>query len=129
MVNTVTQKTLFGDANTRKIVRSVNVESDGTEETDLIIYNNSDFAADVSKGRILRVWMMGSFTGSLFLSWDQTTDETAISLGQQDAYIDFRSFGGYQNPGATGATGDLFLTTRALANLDDFTLIVELDQS
>jgi len=129
MVNTVTQKTLFGDSASRKIIRSVHIASDGTEETNLVVYNNSDFINDTSTGRLNKVWVMGSFTGAVLLSWDQTADESIISVGSGDGFFDFTDFGGYRNPNAAGATGDIFLTSRALAALDDLTIIMEIQQS
>ena len=48
MVNTVTQKTLYGFAKSKNIVRSIHVVSDGTEETATVIYNNSDFIANTA---------------------------------------------------------------------------------
>lgn len=129
MVNTVTQKTLFGDATTRKVVRSVHLVSDGSEETSLVIWDNSAFINNTAKGRLLRVWVMGYFTGPVRLSWDQATDENIISVGQTDDYLDFRSFGGFRNPNGTTPVGDILLTTTELANLDEFTLIIEVEQS
>jgi hypothetical protein len=129
MANTVTQKTLHGDATSRRVIRSIHVASDGTEETGTIIYNNSDFVANTAIGRLMSVRVLGSFTGTIALAWDQTTDENIVSIGQSNSgFHDFSSFGGYRNPNGTGATGDILLTSRALANLDDFTVIIDVIQ-
>ena len=130
MANVVTQRTLFGGASSKNIIRHINVASDGTEEANLIVYNNSDFVADASKGKVLRMTVAGNYTGSIVLAFDQNTDSPIISLGEGSCGdYDFRSFGGISNPGAAGATGDILLTTRALAALDDFTLILEIEQN
>jgi hypothetical protein len=108
----------------------MHLASDGTEETALVVYDNSAFKADVTKGKVLQMWIAGSYTGSLVLEWDQTANSPIMVFGKGDGgHYDFRNFGGIQNPGATGATGDVVLTTRALANLDDLQIILDIDQS
>lgn len=130
MANTNTLRTLHGAGSSKKIIRMVNIVSDGTEETDLVVYDNSAFVGDTSKGKLMRLWVTGSWTGAVRLEWDQTADSAVISLGKGDSsYMDFRSFGGISNPGGAGATGDLVLTTTALAALDEVNIIVEIDQS
>ena len=130
MANTVATRTLHGGATTKRIVREIHIISDGTEETDTVIYDNSAFVADTSKGKLTRMWLTGAFTGAVRLEWDQTTDSAIVSLGTSNAgYYDFRCFGGIDNPAGTGATGDLTLTTTALAALDELTIIVEIDQT
>lgn len=130
MANTVTQRTLAGGGNSKKVIRLINIVSDGTEETDLVIYDNSAFIGDTSKGKVNKVHCSGSFTGAVRLEWDQTADSPICSLGSSNkGCLDFTSFGGIGNPGAAGATGDIVLTTTALANLDECTIIIEIDQS
>ena len=70
----------------------------------------------------------GSITGSILLEWDQTTDSPIVSVGTGYTELDFSCFGGISNPGATGATGDIVLTSRQLANLDEITIILEIKQ-
>jgi hypothetical protein len=128
MVNTVTQRTLLGAGNDRNIVRMIHIVSDGTEESDLVIYDNSAFINDASKGRLEYVYVMGS-DGTLRLEWDQTTDSPAISINSiAGNYVDFRQFGGIPNPNGSGATGDLLLSTAALDSGDEVTLIIGIAQ-
>ena len=129
MANTVTQRTLVGGGNSRNVVRLIHIVSDGTEESDLIIYNNSDFINDPSKGSLQEVHVMGS-TALLRLEWDQTADSPILSIssGGND-HMNFRSFGGISNPNGTGATGDLLLTTANMDSGDEVTLIVHIHQS
>lgn len=131
MANTVTQRTLFGDASSKLVVRSIHVVSDGTEETDLVIYDNSAFVADVTKGKVMLCHMSGAYTGAVRLEFDATTDVpiTSFGIGDGSGDHDFRWFGGIKNPNGTGNTGDILLTTTALAALDEFHLILVIDQS
>lgn len=130
MANTNTLTTLFGTGSDKRIIRSINIISDGTEETDLLVYDNSAFVADTSKGRVTKVWVSGSFTGAVRLEWDATADDHILSVGSGGlGCFDFTHFGGIKNPGSSGATGDILLTTTALANLDEVTVIIEIDQS
>lgn len=130
MANTNTLRTLYGGGDSKKIIRSVHIVSDGTEETDLVVYDNSAFVANTAKGKVTRIWVSGSWTGAVRLEWDQTTDSPIASFGKGDSgYRDYRSFGGITNPNGTGATGDIVLTTTALALLDEVSLIIEIEQS
>lgn len=129
MANTITQQTLWGDATTKRVVRNIHLISDGTEETDLVIYDNSAFVASVTKGKLIRAEIHGTFTGPVRLEWDQTTDAPIVAFGANDYKVDYSRIGGHKNPGATGATGDIVLTTIALAANDEFNVIIEVDQS
>ena len=130
MANTNTFVTLHGSATTKRVIRSLHIASDGTEETALVVYDNSAFVADTSKGKVMQMWVSGSFTGPIVLEWDQTTNSPITVAGKGDGgHYDFRSFGGIANPNGTGATGDVVLTTRALAALDDVQIILDIDQS
>lgn len=129
MPNTVTQRTLLGSGSDKTIVRSIHVLSDGSEETDLVVYDNSAFVANTTKGRLVEVWASGSDCIAR-LEWDQDTDSPAFSLNPSNGgYWDFRSFGGIDNPAGTGATGDLVLTTSGLDSGDELHLIVKISQN
>lgn len=128
MVNTVTQRTLMGGANDQNVVRLINIVSDGSEETDLIVFNNSDFCNDVNRGRLMAVRASGS-SCICRLEWDQSTDSPIVSIDPAyDQHICFRKFGGISNPRGTGATGDILLTTSNLDSGDEVTLILEIRQ-
>lgn len=119
----------MGSSTSRRVIRSIHVLSDGTEETGLVVYNNSDFIADVSKGNLQQIWIMGSFTGIIRLAWDEATDHNIISVGQSNSgHIDFREFGGFQNPNADTPVGDILLTTLALGANDEFTIVIDVKQ-
>lgn len=131
MANTVSQRTLHGDANSKYVVRSIHVISDGTEETDLVIYDNSAFVADTAKGKLVSAHISGSFTGPIRLEYDATADTPITSLGIGDGATthDFSEYGGVHNPGGAGVTGDITLTTTKLATLDEFHLVIKVDQT
>lgn len=128
MANTVTQRTLFGGASDKNIYRMIHIVSDGSEATDLVIYDNSAFIGNVTKGCLKQIWVSGD-AGVMRLEWDQTADSPAFTVvpGGVD-HVDFRHFGGIHNPGGTGATGDLVLTTADLDAGDEFSLIVHIGQ-
>lgn len=129
MSNTVTQRTLFGSATTKNVVRLIHIVSDGSEESDLVVFDNSAFVANVAKGKLMRITASGS-SCVVRLEWDQSTDSPIISLDPtQTGQLCFKEFGGIGNPGATGATGDILLTTSGLDANDEVTLILEIEQN
>jgi len=128
MANTITQRTLIGGGDDRHIVRLINIISDGSEETDLVVYDNSAFINDVTKGSLMSVMVSGS-SCICRLEWDQTTDSPAISIDPSNtSKLCFKHFGGVHNPGGTGATGDLVLTTSNLDVGDEVTILIEIRQ-
>ena len=67
MANTITQTTLLGSGDDKNIIRHIHITSDGSEETNLVIYDNSAFVGDTSKGKIEQIWASGS-SGIMTLS-------------------------------------------------------------
>lgn len=128
MTNTITQRTLMGGGSERNIIRSIHIVSDGTEETDLVVYDNSAFINNTSKGKLRKVWISGSDC-VVRLEWDQSTDSPAYAGNPaSDDFTDFSAFGGIKNPGGTGATGDLVLTTSGLDSGDEVFLVIHINQ-
>lgn len=128
MTNTVTQRTLQGAGSDTTIVRLVHIASDGSEEADLVVYDNSAFVANVAKGKLLRVQIAGD-AGVVRLEWDQTADSAAFACSADNGIdFDFTAFGGIANPNGTGATGDLVLTTNDLDAGDEVTLLLYISQ-
>ncbi len=129
MPNTVTQRTVYGDATTREVVRLITIVSDGSEESDLVIYDNSALVADVTKGSVMEIAVSGSSGCQLLFEWDQTTDSPIAALDPgASPHMDFRCFGGIYNPGGTGATGDVVLTTTNLDSGDVVTILIMVRQ-
>ena len=128
MANTVTQRTVYGEASTKEVVRLITIVSDGSEETDLVIYDNSALIADVSAGSVMEIEASGSSCQLLF-EWDQATDSPIAALDPAASpRLCFRRFGGISNPGATGATGDVVLTTTNLDAGDVLTILLTVKQ-
>lgn len=128
MANTVTQRTLVGSDDSPIIVRLINIVSDGSEETDLVVFDNSAFSNKPAKGSLVKVQASGS-SCVLRLEWDQTTDSPIVSLDPSKSQIMcFKDFGGIVNPNGTGATGDILLTTSGLDAGDEVTLIITVRQ-
>lgn len=129
MTNTVTQRTVAGAGSDRNVYRLIHIISDGSEETDLVVYDNSAFVANTLKGKLQQVWISGD-PGTTRLEWDQTTDSTAfVGSADNGVHFDFREFGGVSNPGDTGATGDLVLTTADLDVGDEIMLLIHVTQN
>lgn len=129
MANTVTQTKVI-DAGTGNgwVVKKIEVVSDGTEETDLVVYDNSDHINVVSVGVLKKIEMNGSDC-SVQLEWDQTTDSPIVAFNPSTGQtMDFNPIGGFKNPAGTGATGDLLLTTANLDAGDAFTIILHIWQ-
>lgn len=129
LANTVTQRTISGSGTNKNIIRTIHIVSDGSEETDLVVYDNSAFVADTSKGRLCKVWMSGS-DAIVRLEWDQDTDSPAFSGNPSNGgEWDFTCFGGIPNPNGTGATGDLLLTTLSLDAGDEVFIVIHIAQN
>lgn len=129
MANTVTQRTLFGANNSRMVYRLITIVSDGSEETDLVIYDNSTLVNDTSKGNLREIMVSGS-SCQLQFEWDQTTDSPVFVCDPANSpTFDFSKFGGISNPNGTGATGDLLLTTTNLDAGDVVSIIIGIDQN
>lgn len=132
MANTVTQRTIVGGGAEKSIVRIINIVSDGTQETDLVVYDNSAFINDTSKGRLMEVEVTGNTPAAVVtLEWDQTTDSPVISMspGAGEGNVKLRKFGGVKNPNGAGATGDLLLTTLGLTAGTNLTVKIWVTQN
>lgn len=128
MANTITQRTIFGGGSDRLIVRLIHIVSDGSEETDLVVYDNSTLINDVSRGSLLKAVVSGN-SCTCRLEWDQTTDSPIASF--DPAYVQkvcYEDIGGIKNPNGTGATGDITLTTANLDSGDEVTLVLYIRQ-
>lgn len=122
--------TVFGSGSDKNILIHLHIISDGSEETALVVYDNSALVANVAKGRLVKAEAHGSDC-ILRLAWDQTTDYTVISMNPINGpVVDFKekSRAGI-NPNGAGATGDLLLTTAGLDAGDEVSLFLLIDQS
>ena len=139
MADAVTSQTIV-DTDKRVIVKFTNL-SDGNGEASVVkvdvsaLNSNSHTGAACSRVHITQVWYAISAM-RIDLEWAATTNVKALMLGGSAAagpsgagHLDFRSFGGLKNTEATGATGDVALTTVHHTNNDAYTIVLELTKS
>lgn len=125
MSNTLKKVITYGTTTSKFIHIVYRVISDGSQETATVLYDNSvDGPNDVTKGSVYKLSCTGkSAAGMIRLEWDQTTKSPIASLNpQNNPVLDFTDVGGIHNPNGTGATGDIVLTTLALASGDELTI-------
>jgi len=116
----------------RTKVNYITIVSDGTEETDLVVYDSSALnATDPSDCAILGLEGFISILDQtavdirVNLEFDADTDVLAISLPTRVPFkFDFNSIGGLTNYAGTGKTGDITITTTGLEAGDTITLIL-----
>ena len=135
MANTNTLSTLMTSPG--NVLRYINIDSDGTEETDLVVYDSSVIATalgltDTLMCHILSIYatVSAAATARVELRFDATTDVLALDIPVgQVVDKNFRYVGGLENRGGSGITGDITLTTTGLESGDNITLILEVKPS
>lgn len=121
MANTKVLSTLAGSGKDRLIVRHLHLVSDGTNETDYVMYDPASFGLNVNTGVLKAVKAGGKATGVCRLEWDATTDVPIVSFSPSYALdLEFSPIQGHPNPNTSGATGKIQLTTIGLASGDEF---------
>jgi len=122
MANTITSRTIQDTQNI--VVVLVHIVSDGSEESDTVVFDNSAFFNAVSKGKLMQVQFSGSDC-ICRLEWDQTTDSAIGAFNPVNSpKIKYWDIGGICNPNGTGATGDIVLTTANLDSGDEVTMVL-----
>lgn len=136
MANTITNTTLYYSPT--RVVKYVTLKSDGTNETNTVIYDSSVIATSVGDTdpltcNIESIYASASAanTARVFLLWDATTPVVAIDIptATNPTKADFRRkipIGGLVNQGGAGKTGDILLTTTGLAAGDIITIVMEI---
>ncbi len=131
MVNTVTNAAPIV-AGTERIVQYVCIDSDGSEETDLVIYDSSAIATLIKKADSLKcrinsiTYSTNSVLGVVHLEFDASTDVLAWALPcQNSGHFCFEKHGGLVNRAGSGITGDITLTTTGLVAGDKVTLVID----
>ena len=112
MVDTVNISTLR-DANDRYVIHITN-EGDGTGESNVIKVNLSEFVLEngsaPTSSRIMTItYSVGSYN-YVVLRWDHSTDDE-IAVLSGNGKLDFTSWKGKGDPGSSGGTGDILLST------------------
>lgn len=132
MANTIVNtRTLTGQD--RVTIHYVTIASDGSEETDLVIYDSSVVATAIGITDPLICTLQSIYasvsaasTARVKLEWDATTDVLALDIpaGTNPTKNDFRPISGLKNTAGTGITGDITLTTTGLEAGDNITIII-----
>ena len=115
----------------------LNETGDGTERTNLSLVDISALspAPEAIKIRTIQCTLYGNFI--MFLEFDATTDEEFARIEGQGAdvsfefvrdFTDFPGGGWHSDDGATGYTGDLFLTTLNTESNDGWDLVITFEK-
>lgn len=120
-------------AGSRSIFQYITLVSDGSEETDLVVFDSSAVATlnhftDPLDCTIVSVYatVSAAATARVKLEFDADTDVLALDLiPLQVTHKDFSCMGGLQNTSGTGKTGDITLTTTGLESGDLITIILQ----
>lgn len=137
MANAVNITTLMRSR--RKVVLYVTIKSDGTQETNTVIYDSSAQAAQIKDGNGVVMadpltctinvvkYSSNSVAGTIQLLFDASTKVLAIGLPSNNAgKLDFSCEGGLKNYAGTGKNGDVLLTTTALAAGESVSFVAEI---
>jgi len=133
MANVVTNTKI--SQNSKRVIYYITIDSDGSEETNLVLHDSSAIATAVGKADPLTCTIK-SFYGSLQaaattatakIKFDADTDVLALALvpNAPVELDDLKCFGGLSNTAGTGITGDLTLTTTNLTSGDSIVIIME----
>lgn len=130
MANAITNTNLMKGGSEH--VNYLTLVSDGTEETDYVLYDSSALnTVDGLDCNIMKI--EGCITTldhtavdvSVVLEFDATTDVLALSLPLNQPFCyNFRCFGGLKNYAGTGKTGDITMTTTGLETGDAMWLVI-----
>lgn len=124
MANTVTSQTLIdGD---RNLVMLFTGLLDTSNEARVVKVDVSTFVPAATKVSVRKIQYSISSQLTLILDWDADTDIRFAALSGQGE-IEACSFGGLQNNGGAGVTGDIALTTVGWASgSQSYTLLLEM---
>lgn len=132
MANTINNTQLISGSKTRIIYFTLS--SDGTQETNLVVYDSSSYPGiDSLNCSIRQMWCSvstGSTTMTAALKYDATTPVLAMPIPcvyGPSWYLDFRDIGGLKNTSGVGKTGDITLTTTGMASGNLMSFVIEVD--
>lgn len=108
MANTVTSTTLVSGP--RNYVVHVTVNSDGTNETDVVKFDASALGLTTTH-KLQKLEWTNNGSNRLVVEWDGATDAMICAIGDDDSgCLDWSSAGGLKNY-ATTPTGDITVTS------------------
>ena len=121
MANTASSQTLINGP--RHCVVKVTLESDGTDEADVVKVDASALGiAEDGSVRMEKIEYSTTSANALLVEWDGATDASLITIPSDDAGVmDWSSIGGIKN-NATTPTGDVSVTS-TLDSGDKYTLV------
>ena len=128
MADAVASQTLL-DGERLFIAKFTNI-SDGTGESavvkiDVSTLNPNAFNLACNGVKINKIWST-THGMEVRILWDATTDVFDWQIPQNSNYLmDFSSFGGLQNNGGAGVTGDVLFTTSDASSGDMYTIVIE----
>lgn len=135
MSNTISNRTLL--VTPKNAVIYMTLDSDGSEETDYVLYDSSVVSAAFGdtdtldctimdiKATVVSTNAVAAALPQVKLEFDASTDIMALGLpANQTTELCFDKFGGLPNNAGSGKTGDILLTTTNLASGDNITIIM-----
>lgn len=139
MANTVTNTRIL--CNNAQVIQYITISSDGTEESDLVVYDSSAVATalgltDTTNCAINSIYATVSAAqpavsgagARVWLEFDASTDVLALDIPPNTVVKnDFRPIGKLKNTGGSGKTGDILLNTAGLESGDKITIILNVD--
>ena len=129
MADQITTQTIADTSGVKYVTKMTNF-SDGTGESLVTKVDASatTFMSEDAERKISKIWYSINTTNqksAVELLWAGTgSNQTAVILSG-NGYWDFREAGDELKNNATGATGDVLLSTRNFANGDNYTIIIE----
>lgn len=124
MADAVASQTLI-DGEKNVVMKFTNI-SDGTGEAAVLKVDVSTLLGAPTAVKIMRIHY-ATFGMTVRLLWDASTDVAAWLIpADQVGTCDFTCFGGLQNNGGTGVTGDIMLTTVGHSSGDTYSLVLEM---
>lgn len=131
MANTKTLKNVI--VSPKEAYVYLTLASDGTNETNYVVYDSSVVATaagdtDPLTSGIMEVYASASAasTARVVLRWDATTPVLAMDIPTATDPLKFKAGGLFvlPNQGGSGITGDITLTTTGLASGDAITILM-----
>lgn len=121
-------KTMISGRN--KLVINVTGTFGGADETDTVIIDKSTLVGPLQLAKepaAIRVdeitWSVSPEFDNILLEWDHTTDDIVDYYSGQ-GYMDYRPYGGKNDPRSAGGTGDLVLTSLGGAAGGSYSLLI-----
>ena len=123
MANDITQRVLQGALGTKRAVKLINIVSDATAESGLVVFNHEQF---FENGRLMKFKAYGS-TCLVRLEFEATDNAPIVSFDPvNNPCGDFECFGGITNPNTAGVTGNILMNVTGLASGGEITILLEI---